>query len=420
MTFAADLHLHSSYAYATSSFLTLNNLVHWARLKGIDLLATADFTHPTWFEELQSSLTEGPDGLCTYEGMSFVLGTELSCVYRQDGKGRRIHVLVYVPSLAAAKKLTKMLSRHGNVTSDGRPTLNLSLPELCHLALDSDPDTLIVPAHAWTPWYGLFGSKSGFDSLGDAFGDMGRHIPAIETGLSSDPGMNWSVPELKDKTIVSFSDAHSLPKLGRELTVFEGDLSFSGLAKGLQQNRIAYTVEMYPEEGKYHYDGHRKCGIAHHPSATLEGGSECPRCGRPLTLGVLHRILSLGNGNPELDAPGQSKLGGSSFSAAFVSSQERPPFVRLVPLLDIISALRKRGPNTKGVRAEYLDVVTKLGSELRASLWATEDELERQAGEELGRAIMQNRRGELEIEPGYDGVYGKVSLASGSNLRQHD
>lgn len=410
MTFAADLHLHSSHAYATSSSLTLDNLALWARLKGIDLLATADFTHPIWFEELKSKLTEGSDGLCIYRGVNFVLGTELSCVYRQDGRGRRIHVLVYVSGMASARKLTNKLKRHGNLDSDGRPTLNLSLPELCHLALDTDPDTLIVPAHAWTPWYGLFGSKSGFDSLVDAFGDMTRHIPAIETGLSSDPEMNWSVPELQDKTIVSFSDAHSLPKLGRELTVFDAGLSFSGLARGLRENRIAYTVEMYPEEGKYHYDGHRKCGITRHPGETLEEGAECPVCGRPLTLGVLNRILSLRGENSEVAPESKANSGAVPQEASPVCSRGRAPFVRLVPLFDIISAVRRKGPNTKGVQAEYHDVVAKLGSELRASLWAPEDELATQVGEELGQAIMRNRRGELEIEPGYDGVYGKVSL----------
>lgn len=416
MTFTADLHLHSSYAYATSSSLTLENLAHWARLKGIDLLAAADFTHPLWFGELESKLTEGADGLCAYRGVNFVLGTELSCVYRQGGKGRRIHVLVYVPSLAAASKLTQSLRRHGKLDSDGRPTLKLSLPELCHLALATDPDTLIIPAHAWTPWYGLFGSKSGFDSLVDAFGDMSSHVPAIETGLSSDPQMNWDVPELQEKTIVSFSDAHSLPKLGRELTVFDGELSFAGLARGLRENRIAYTVEMYPEEGKYHYDGHRKCGITRHPGATMEDGSECPACGRPLTLGVLHRVLSLRGGGPNGGQEGESSPSFALPQATSVSAPGRPPFVRLVPLIDIIAAVRRKGPNTKGVQAEYLDVVTKLDSELYASLWATEDELDRLAGEELGRAIIQNRRGEIDIEPGYDGLYGKVSLAKGGLL----
>ena len=410
MTFAADLHLHSCYAYATSSALTLENLAHWARLKGIDLLAAADFTHPIWFDELASKLTEGSDGLYNYKGVNFVLGTELSCVYRQGGRGRRIHVLVYVSSLAAASQLTQNLGRYGSLESDGRPTLKLSLPELCHLALDTDPEALIIPAHAWTPWYGLFGSRSGFDSLEDAFGDMSSHVPAIETGLSSDPQMNWDVADLRDKAIVSFSDAHSLPKLGRELTVFDSELSFEGLARGLREDRIAYTVEMYPEEGKYHYDGHRKCGITRHPSATLEEGGECPVCRRPLTLGVLHRILSLGEGSSEGERAGPANPGASPFHPTPESSPGRPPFVRLVPLIDIISAVRNKGPNTKGVQAEYLEVVTKLGSELRASLWATEDELESVAGEELGRAILQNRRGEIEIEPGYDGLYGKVCL----------
>lgn len=284
MSFVADLHLHSSYAYATSSALTLDNLARWARLKGIDLLATADFTHPVWFQELKAALKEGPDGAYHYGGVNFVMGTEVSCVFRQDGRGRRVHLLVFAPDMAAAAALTREYGKFGNLNSDGRPTLALSARDAVYLTLDTNPDCLVVPAHAWTPWYGIFGSKSGFDSLSQAFGDMVDHVPAIETGLSSDPQMNWQVPDLADKAIVSFSDAHSLPRLGRELTVFQGEPTFVGLQRGLEYNQVELTVEMYPEEGKYHFDGHRKCAVSWHPDRTLQEGDACPQCGRPLTL----------------------------------------------------------------------------------------------------------------------------------------
>ena len=410
MTFAADLHLHSSYAYATSSSLTLENLSQWAKLKGIDLLAAADFTHPTWFRELEGRLTDEGTGLYTFEGMHFALGTEVSCVYRQGGKGRRVHVLLFVPSFDAATRLTRRLTRYGNLKSDGRPTLAISVRDLCHLALEVDPETLVIPAHAWTPWYGLYGSRSGFDSFEEAFADMSPHVPALETGLSSDPAMNWQVSELNDKAIVSFSDAHSLPKLGRELTVFDSEMSYSGLASGLRHNKVAYTVEMYPEEGKYHYDGHRKCGTTLHPRETLREGSICPACGRPLTLGVLHRIIGLSDEAETTVATDIAAEAGGLPEGIVTSRHGRPPFVRLAPLIDIIAAVRKRGTNTKAVMGEYRRLVDHLGSEMQASLWASEADLEPLAGEALARAIISNRRGELMVEPGYDGVYGKVMI----------
>ena len=281
MSFVADLHLHSSYAYATSSALTLDNLAAWARLKGIHLLAAADFTHPVWFRQLKDSLKEGQDGAYHHGGVNFLMGTEVSCVFRQDGRGRRVHLLIYAPNMAAAEALTVEYARYGNLQSDGRPTLSLSARDAACLTLDTNPDCLVVPAHAWTPWYGIFGSKSGFDSLSEAFGDMVDHVPAIETGLSSDPRMNWQVPDLDDKAIVSFSDAHSLPRLGRELTVFQGEPTYLGLHQGLTNNRVEYTVEMYPEEGKYHFDGHRKCSVSQHPDQTIQKETPAPNAAVP-------------------------------------------------------------------------------------------------------------------------------------------
>ncbi len=414
MSFVADLHLHSSYAYATSSALTLDNLAAWGRLKGIDLLATADFTHPLWFRELEENLEPGPDGVFRHGDVNFVLGTEVSCVFRQGGKGRRVHLLVFAPDLATARALSTRFASYGNLHSDGRPTLSLSARDAVYLALEASPDCLVVPAHAWTPWYGIFGSRSGFDSLSEAFGDMLDHVPAIETGLSSDPQMNWQIPGLEGKAIVSFSDAHSLPKLGRELTVFAGEPTYLGLQRGLRHNRVELTVEMYPEEGKYHFDGHRKCGISLHPEETLQEGTTCPQCGRPLTLGVLHRSLQLGKGVPADvgKAPGSLPASHNNLpSNAVYSGDGRPPFVRTAPLADIISAVTGRGPNTRGVLRTYNEVVTAVGSELHALLWAPESDLASAGGEDLAVAITRVRNGDIHVQPGYDGVYGQVSLA---------
>ena len=412
MPFAADLHLHSSYAYATSSALTLENLAHWAGLKGIDLLATADFTHPTWFRELKDKLVEIGYGTYGYAGSIFVVGTEVSCVFRQGGIGRRVHLLVFAPGLSTAEQLTRAFAKYGNVQVDGRPTLGISARDLTALVLDVDPDCLVIPAHAWTPWYGLYGSKSGFDSLEEAFGDMSGYITAIETGLSSDPEMNWTVPELSGKGIVSFSDAHSLPRLGRELTVFEGSPDYSSLKEGLRHRNIVYTIEMYPEEGKYHYDGHRKCNVSKHPGESALEDNSCPECRRPLTLGVLHRVLGLGGQDADWSNSPVAGEAKRSQGNSFVSAEGRPPFVRMVPLLDIIAAVRKRGTNTKGVMTEYKHLVETLGNELEVLIWASGQELEAAAGPDLAAAVLRVREGNIRIEPGYDGVYGKVSVSA--------
>jgi uncharacterized protein (TIGR00375 family) len=408
MVYVADLHLHSPYAYATSKALTLENLAEWAKLKGIDLLACGDFTHPTWFQELRQKLKPDASGLYQFDGVRFVLGTEVSCVYNQEGRQRRIHILLFAPNLDSVARLNDSLYSHGDLTVDGRPTLNLSVRDLTGLTLELDPECMIIPAHAWTPWYGVFGSKSGFDSLEECFQDMIPAIHAVETGLSSDPAMNWGMPELDDKAIVSFSDAHSLPKLAREVTVFEGTFSYRGLAEALAQNRIAYTVEFYPEEGKYHYDGHRKCGISQPPEETLRQGTRCPVCRRPLTLGVLHRAKALS----------QTDVAFERGPDGFVRSlQGRPPYIRLVPLQEIIAAVLGQSPNTKRVQGEYRRVTDELGSELHVLINAKLTDLEKVAGEGLARAVLQVRTEDIYVEPGYDGVFGKISLSpSGSAL----
>ena len=400
-SFVADLHIHSPYAFACSKALTLDNLAAWARRKGIDLLATGDFTHPAWAAELRANLVAGQDGLYQYGGVRFVPGTEISCVYRQGGRVRRIHILTLLPTLDAAADFTRRLSQYGNLTSDGRPTVSLSARDLLALALDCHPDAIVIPAHAWTPWYGVYGSKSGFDSLEECFGDLSHLITAVETGLSSDPAMNRAVPELDTRAIVSFSDAHSLGRLGRELTAFNGELSWDGLAAGLRDSGIAFTVEFYPEEGKYHYSGHRSCGVVYGPAEEAANGTDCPVCGRALTLGVLHRVSRLAerplHDHRQPDSHGLIDSGGL-----------HPPFARLIPLQEVIAAVHGVGVNTRKVMREYDAVVDQVGSELAALLYASPSDLLPIAGETLTEAIIRARTGEVTVAPGYDGVYGTV------------
>jgi len=415
-TYTADLHLHSRYAYATSKQLSLENLAAWAKIKGIDLLSCADFTHPLWLEELRRGLVEDGTGLFGFDGVKFVLGTEVSCVYRQGGRrqgGRRVHLLVFAPDLATVEVLNAKLANHGNLASDGRPVLGLSARDLVELALEANPQCMVIPAHIWTPWYGVLGSKSGFDSLEECFLDMAPHIHAVETGLSSDPAMNWTIPGLAQRTIVSFSDAHSLAKMGREVTVFQGDMSYAGLAQALAGQGVAYTVEFYPEEGKYHFSGHRKCGVRQGVRETLSPenpGGRCPVCGRPMTLGVLHRVATLSEGDAsEGDAIEVTSSGGLA-SSLIRSPRGRPPFMRLVPLAEIISQTMGAGTASKRVQNEYRRLVGELGSELRALSQAASSELAQAGGEQLARAILRARAGEVAVEPGYDGVYGSVRV----------
>lgn len=425
--FLADLHLHSPYAFACSKALTLPNLAAWARRKGIDLLATGDFTHPVWAEQLQSRLIPDADGLYRYDGddgndgnyggyggygdngVRFVPATEISCVYRQEGRARRIHLLVIVPTLDAAADLTRHLARYGNLANDGRPTVSLSARDLTDLALVTHPESAIIPAHAWTPWYGVYGSKSGFDALTDCFGDLAPQITAVESGLSSDPAMNYAIPELRSRAIVSFSDAHSPQRLGREMTAFAAPLSWTGLSNALRNRQVAYTVEFYPEEGKYHYSGHRKCGVALDTAGLAANGPDCPVCGRPLTLGVLHRISALS------DRPCASSLtpaadGFIRYDGNGDDDTAKPPYARLVPLAEIISAVRGVGVNSRAVQREYAAVTDALGSELNALLHSDPSDLAGVVSDDLADAILRARAGQIDITPGYDGQYGAVRI----------
>lgn len=405
MTYSADLHIHSSYAYATSPSLNFENLARWARIKGIDLLASADFTQPEWFAESKAKLSETGDGLYEYDGVKFILGTEVNCTARVGGRARRVHILMFAPSLSSVSRINDGLKQRGaKLEGDGRPTLTISPRDLLEMLLEIEPRCIMIPAHAWTPWFGIFGSKSGFDSLEECFGDLTPHIHAIETGLSSDPAMCWRVPDLDDRSIVSFSDAHSLPKLARELTVFNGSPSYDGLARAMKTQDIAYTIEFFPEEGKYHHSGHRRCGVSLTPEEVNERGNACAVCGRPMTLGVMQRVEELAR--RELDTSvGEDGL--------IHSTDGRPPYRSLVSLQQILSEAMGVGINTKRVGGAYASLVESFGSELEVLLDIPTREVASalpRYGQIVAEGLENVRGGDIHIVPGFDGQYGTVRV----------
>jgi len=409
LIYSVDLHLHSPFARATSRELTFENMAKWARIKGIDLLASADFTHPEWIAETKRKLRPTGDGLYECEGARFVLGTEVNCNGYQGGRNRRIHMLMLAPSIEAVERINAALSGKGLLASDGRPTLHMTPRELLITLLHIDERIVLIPAHAWTPHFGIYGSRTGFDSLEECFGDLRPHIFAIETGLSSDPAMNWRVPELDDVSIVSFSDAHSLPKMARELTFIDGELSYDGLRKALQEQSIAYTVEFFPEEGKYHHSGHRKCGVNLSPEEVSVTGEACPMCGRRMTLGVMQRTEHLARRDTRTHRDDDGFVYSDERRAGH-SENGRPPFRSLVGLQQIVAESMGRGVNTKGVRTRYMELVEELGNELHILTDADVSDIERVGGERIAEGVERVRKGDISIEPGYDGVFGKVSV----------
>jgi uncharacterized protein (TIGR00375 family) len=399
MTFIADLHLHSRYSRATSREMEVESLARWARRKGIALLGTGDFTHPTYFAELQAKLTPAESGLYRLkhgaQDIRFILQVEVSNVYHEGGRLRKVHTLVYAPSLEAAGRLSAALSRRGNLMADGRPTFGFSVKELCRIVFDVSPDSVIVPAHAWTPWFSIFGSQSGFDSLQEAFDGCADRIFAIETGLSSDPSMNWRLSALDGITLMSNSDAHSPSRLGRECNVFADPLDYWQLWEAVRtrdRHRFLYTVEFFPEEGKYHLDGHRACGVRTTPEETRAHGRRCPACQGRLTIGVLHRVEELADRPPGRVPEGTL------------------PFKRLVPLEEIIAAAIGQGVSTVAVRQEYDRLIAVGGNEFAVLVECSEEELAAIAPPDILKAILRVREGLVTITPGYDGVYGTIKI----------
>lgn len=399
--FSADLHIHSKYSYACSRDISLDAMADWANLKGIDLISSADFTHPGWLQELKNNLVQGDEGIHEYKSVKFVLGTEVNCVFRGSNSYHRIHILMFLPNFTSVYRLNEKLANFGDLTHNGRPNISICPRDLVEMILGIHSDSIVIPAHIWTPWYGLYGSKFGFDNYQEVFGDMSDYIYGFESGLSSHPAMNWGISELADKTIVSFSDAHSAPRIGREFTVFDTEITYLGLLEGLKRGSVAYTGEFYSEVGKYHYDGHRRCGISQHPTITTQIGAACSACNKPLTLGVLNRVLRLSN----------EQLGLHRGSDGFITVSNRyPPFINLIPLKDIIAQVMQKGANTKVVSREYLRILSSLGSEIDILVRLEEEDIITQTGEDIARVIMNCRSGDVSIEPGYDGVYGIISF----------
>lgn len=431
MQIIADLQLHSRFSRAVSSAMTIPNIAMWAKRKGIGLVATGDWTHPLWFREIEQSLEETGNGLLRIkkpneEGLpDFMLATEVSCIYSQGGKTRRVHTLIWVPTIDSARKISQQMTKQGcNLLSDGRPIVGLTSMQIAELVFVIEPKALIIPAHAWTPWFSVYGSLGGFDSIDEAFGPYASQIYAIETGLSSNPAMNWRVKELDARAIVSFSDAHSGPKLGREATVFnipEGVLSYDSIYAAIRNGAvfkkdepsIAYTIEFYPEEGKYHYTGHRSCQVRQTPVETRQKGAVCPVCGKSLTVGVMHRVDDLaGRTEKEVglihEMPWDNMIKAQMYRSEVFSG--RPPFIMMVPLQEIISEAIGSPVTSPKVQLPYSRLTSEVGNEFHILLSAGLDDIARVAGDMVAQGIDRVRRGELTIDPGYDGVFGVVKI----------
>ncbi len=408
--FHADLHIHSKFSRACSKDCDIEHLFWWALRKGLTVLGTGDFTHPAWAAELRETLVPAEPGLfrvrpeleslllrdspATCAGtVRFVLSVEISTIYRREERTRKVHHLIYAPSFDAADRITAALAKIGNLASDGRPILGLDSRDLLDITLSADPGCFLVPAHVWTPWFAVLGSKSGFDAVQDCYADLAGHIFAVETGLSSDPAMNWACSSLDSYRLVSNSDAHSPPMLGREATVFNTDLDYFAMAAALRTgNGLAGTIEFFPEEGKYHLDGHRKCGVRVDPEQTRALDTICPQCGKPLTVGVLHRIAELADRPAGFRPPG---------AAGFTS---------LVQLPEIVGEILATGPKSKKVAGEVGRLVAALGPELSILRDIPLDDLRRAGGSLLGEGIARLRRGEVIRDAGYDGEYGTIRL----------
>jgi len=391
----ADLHIHSKYSRATSPGMELETLSKWAKIKGIDLLGTGDFTHPEWLREIESKAIESDSGFLQYDGMNFVLSAEVSCIYTQGGRGRRVHLVLLCPSVEIAEQVNERLAKKGNITSDGRPILGMSAIEMAELVLGVSDKNLVIPAHVWTPWFSVFGSMSGFDSLKECFAEKASSIYAIETGLSSDPAMNWRCSELDRLQLVSNSDSHSPEKIGREANVFDLDrLSYEELYEAIrykEKKKLACTYEFYPEEGKYHYDGHRACNVSYAPEETNRRNGICPVCKKPLTIGVMNRVAALAD-RPEGFVP-----------------KNAVPFESLVPLKEILADALGKKPAAKDVEHQYIELVKHFGNEF-AVLHAKHDALKKVAGERVAEGIRRVEQGKVKKVAGYDGEYGKIII----------
>ena len=404
MRFAADLHIHSKYSRATSPRMNLESLSQWARVKGIKVMGTGDFTHPQWFGELKEKLDPAEPGLFALKDSRsktlFMLTAEISCIYSKGNRVRKVHIVIFAPSFEVAEIINLQLGKVGNLFADGRPILGLDARELAKIVLDISPDCMVIPAHAMTPWFGVFGSKSGFDSLEECFGDYTKYIYAMETGLSADPVMLWRIPDGQRVALISNSDAHSPEKIGREVNVFDMEPSYFNIVDAIKTKdvkKFLYTIEFFPEEGKYHLDGHRSCGVSLSPEESLKLNGLCPKCNRPMTIGVLNRIQELAT-HPEGYKP----------EAAI-------PYKSLVPLQEIIADVLGVVVANQQVKAEYKKLVKNFGSEFSVLLGPSLNDLEAVVQPEIAQGIINAREGKVKLVAGYDGVFGHVSVGSNNH-----
>ncbi len=403
MEFFADLHLHSRYSRGCSKNIDLESLAYWGKIKGLDIIGTGDFTHPLWLKELKGKLKDNGSGLFKLKDKKndacFMLSSEISSIFSRAGSVKRIHYIVFMPDFESVEKLNKKLSFFAKLSSDGRPITGIDVKNCLEMVLEINEYAIFIPAHIWTPWFSLFGSMSGFDSIKEAFGELTNKVYAVETGLSSDPEMNWRLSQLDNFQIVSFSDAHSTypHRIGREATIFElQEPSYLNILKALKKpnskNQIKSTIEFYPEEGRYHYDGHRVCGTSFSPQESKKNNYLCPVCGKKTTIGVLTRVEKLADRNKK-----------------FIPSN-RPPFKKLVPLAEIIAKTLKTQPTTKKVMTIYMKLIKKFESEFNILL----NDINLQSADiplEVICGIEKAKRGDLFIKPGFDGEYGVVNIS---------
>lgn len=407
MKMIADLHIHSRFSMATSKEGTPENLDFWARKKGISLIGTGDFTHPVWREELKERLVSEGNGLYRLrdayvkeesrkfpgEGTRFVVSGEISSIYKKNGKTRKVHNVILLPSLEAADAMAQRLEKIGNIHSDGRPILGMDSHDLLEMMLDVCPEGILIPAHIWTPHFSVLGAKSGFDSVEECFEELAPYIHALETGLSSDPAMNWRISKLDRYQLVSNSDAHSPSKLGREANLLDIDCSYEGLYRAIQTGEgLEGTVEFFPEEGKYHFDGHRKCGVSLSPVEAERLGGICPVCGKKLTMGVDHRVEQLAD-----RAEGFVKKDGKKYES-------------LIPLPEVISACMGYSTASKKVQGCFEQMIQTLGTEFDILRNVPSEDIKSCAGERIAEGIENVRTGNVKRIPGYDGEYGKIEL----------
>ena len=413
MKYIADLHIHSKFSRATSREMVLDTLALWAKVKGIKLLATGDFTHPEWLFLLKQKLEPAENGVFRLKNIMpteneylksvslspddvyFILSSEISFIYSKKGKVRKIHILLLAPDFESVDKINGKLSGLGNLRSDGRPILGMDAKDFVKIVASHCPQCVVIPSHIWTPWFSLFGSNSGFDSIEECFEEMTPFIFALETGLSSDPPMNWQLSSLDKYTLVSNSDAHSPSKIGREANVFDTELSYKGLIEAIKRKNpdtFLYTVEFFPQEGKYHYDGHRKCGVILSPGESMKHNDICPVCKRRLTIGVMHRVGELSD-REQGDAP-----------------LLKIPYKNLIPLNEIIAQAIEKTAACKSVWDIYFHFIHEFGNEHRILTDVALAELKLLHPERIGYGVERARNGAVKIIPGHDGCFGKINL----------